>query len=49
MTSDKLMYRIFALHASGYDTVEFYDEDAEASEDMGLLSWLNGSVSLSGG
>lgn len=40
----KLIGRIFALPAHGFDTLEFFDEAAEISDDLGLLSWLTGSV-----
>ncbi|WVR07660.1 hypothetical protein IAU60_004702 [Kwoniella sp. DSM 27419] len=36
--------QIFALPADGYDTLEFYDEDLNVSEDHGLLSWITGTL-----
>ena len=36
--------QIFALPARGFDTLEFHDEKAGQAADMGLLSWLTGSV-----
>lgn len=39
------MSRIFALPAPGFDTMEFFDEAADQADDLGLLSWLIGSVS----
>lgn len=37
--------QIFALPARGFDTLEFHDEKSAQAPDMGLLSWLTGSVS----
>ena len=37
--------QLFALPARGFDTLEFQDEKAGQAADMGLLSWLTGSVS----
>lgn len=36
--------RIFALPATGFDSLEFFDENQQSAEDKGLLSWLTGSV-----
>ena len=38
--------RIFALSAEGYETLEFCDDMSGQSEDLGLLSWMTGAVSI---
>lgn len=39
------LYRIFALPADGYDSLEFFGQALLKSEDNGLLSWLTVTVS----
>ncbi|OCF38116.1 hypothetical protein I316_00340 [Kwoniella heveanensis BCC8398] len=36
--------QIFALPAEGFDTLEFYDEALPHAEDLGLLSWITGTL-----
>ncbi|WVF72990.1 hypothetical protein IAT40_007808 [Kwoniella sp. CBS 6097] len=36
--------QIFALPAEGFDTLEFFDEAIFHAEDLGLLSWITGTL-----
>ncbi|WVR00179.1 hypothetical protein IAU59_007321 [Kwoniella sp. CBS 9459] len=36
--------QIFALPAEGFDTLEFFDEALPHAEDLGLLSWITGTL-----
>ncbi|EIW72088.1 hypothetical protein TREMEDRAFT_26434 [Tremella mesenterica DSM 1558] len=41
---DRWGKQIFALPAEGYETLEFFDEEANVADDHGLLSWLTNSL-----
>ncbi|WWC91712.1 uncharacterized protein L201_006658 [Kwoniella dendrophila CBS 6074] len=36
--------QIFALPADGFDTLEFFDDSINQAEDLGLLSWITGTL-----
>jgi hypothetical protein len=40
-----LTARIFAVPASGFGTVEFFDDKPNLPEDQGLVTWLSCTVS----
>nr|XP_019010336.1 uncharacterized protein I206_04804 [Kwoniella pini CBS 10737]OCF49117.1 hypothetical protein I206_04804 [Kwoniella pini CBS 10737] len=36
--------QIFALPAEGFDTLDFFDDNISQAEDLGLLSWVTGTI-----